>query len=77
MSRYANDPRVQAREGLFGTAYIVEGIEVNRPARPAVVEQDPHGDGWWACWQHGPEGRLVESAPTADDAIRSLIGDPQ
>jgi glycine cleavage system H lipoate-binding protein len=76
VSAYVNDPRVKVRDGLFGTAYIVEcGDDLT--TRPAVVEREPRGEGWWACWQYGPEGRLVESADTADEAIRSLIGDPR
>jgi hypothetical protein len=75
MSAYDNDPRVTSYEGLFGTSYIVEcGTDSN--SRPAVVERNFHGNGFWAFWQYGPEGRLAETS-TADEAIRSLIGDPQ
>jgi len=76
VTAYDNDPRVQVREGLFGTAFIVE-CGTDSTSRPAVVERDPHGDGWWACWQYGPAGRLVQKAETADEAIRSLVGDPR
>lgn len=76
VSAYTNDPRFQIREGLFGTAYIVECGD-NGTSRPAVVEKEPRGDKWWACWQYGPKGRLVESAGTADEAIHSLIGNPR
>lgn len=69
------DPRVRFREGLFGSAYIVE-CGTDGTSRPAVVEREPRGAGWWACWQYGPKGRLAE-APTAAEVIRLLIGDPR
>lgn len=70
MSRYANDPRVQAREGLFGTAY---NVDVNTPNGDGHVYREKGK--WMACVDDVDEVR--GPFPSADDAIESLIGKPQ
>jgi hypothetical protein len=73
MTHYDNDPRVTYRESLHGDSFEVD-LGDNRPA---VVEQC--NGAWRAYWLYGawpPASWLVESADSADEAIRELIGEP-
>ena len=73
MSAYANDPRVKPIE--FGDFSIDEGA-ADSWRRGHVFRQD---SGTWAArsaYSEPGEGTVGDFA-TADEAIRSLIGDPQ
>jgi hypothetical protein len=69
VSAYVNDPRVTERDN----GYTVELRSELLGVRTGLVQ--PAGRHWAASWLTGdPQTRVVE---TADQAIHSLIGDPQ
>lgn len=72
---YDNDPRVENFQGR-GTLYLVS----RRPGeRPVARVRRFIGDDAWAVWPGGtgPAEPGWREFPTADEAIRSLIGDPR
>lgn len=78
MSAYDNDPRVENFQGR-GNLYRVSRHPGEDPV--ARVRRFLDSDSW-AVWPGGtgpaePEWQEWQEFPTADEAIRSLIGDPQ
>lgn len=73
MSAYDNDPRVTRTDDAAG-AY-----QLQHPGDYRVMRVWQRRDGSWVAQPYGgptPGGYLGEYA-TADEAIRSLIGDPE
>ncbi len=70
MNAYTDDPRVTAKS-LSGTAFTVDRTDRGY-SKPAQVWL--RGDGQWVA---SPEHGVYRDYPTADEAIHSLIGDPQ
>ncbi|AEV86882.1 hypothetical protein ACWT_5864 [Actinoplanes sp. SE50] len=74
MSAYANDPRVNDVTGR-GTLFLV----ADKPDGEPVARVRPFIDGaTWVAWP--VDENLMTELPefgTADEAIRSVIGDPQ
>ena len=75
MSAYANDSRVENFQGR-GNLYRVSRQPGGEPV--ARVRRFLDSD-LWAVWPggNGPADPDWREFPTADEAIRSLIGDPQ
>jgi hypothetical protein len=71
VSAYANDPRVT----VVGDQLEIDGYDTDSgsPVSGAVI---PSGDGFKA-WFDGAAGSPQMVWPTADAAIRSMIGDPR
>lgn len=72
MSDYDNDPRVKRDHGVSDEAYQLDGLI---GGDRYVYQSEP---GVWAvgAW-NGSVPESTERFATADEAIRSLIGEPQ
>jgi hypothetical protein len=74
VSAYDNDPRVTDLTGKGG-AFAVTAV----PDRAPIMMVRSNVEGGFTAWQPGEEWAFAAEKPvfpTADEAIRSLIGEP-